>query len=708
MARQPSAEKESLPPEPSSALLRGALDALTARLCMLDAQGRILEINRAWAEHRAEVGTLTSFDVGADYVSACERDRFPSNDAVLAGQDLARGISQVLKGAAPRYVAEYPSRVGAERRWFQVHVDPIRDSDRAAALVAHYDITDRVLATERLARAAEDSTLLALVAAHTDNSVVITDVNARIVWVNRGFTRLTGYELEEVVGKVPGSILQGPATDPETVAYMRRQIRAQEGFEVEILNYHKTGRPYWISSEVRPVRGPDGCVSRFIAIQSDATKRRADAEEMQRQHERTEALARALEREKAVLLGIISTIPHAVFWKDRESRYLGCNDTFCRLAGMERSEDLVGKTDQDCPWRAQAADYVRDDREVIESGEPKLDIEEELDRADGRTSVILTSKVPLRNADGEVEGVLGVFADITEMKDLERELAQARKLESIGQLAAGIAHEINTPTQYVSDNTHFVAGAFQRLLPPMRGFAELESAHPEAAPPREELAPLWKALRDANFAFASAEIPKALEQSQEGLDRIAGIVRAMKEFSHPGDERSATDLNAAIQSTIVVARHEWKYVADVETDLDPSLGPVTCHAGDIKQVVLNMIVNAAHAIEKARGQGAAAKGHIRISTRSATPWAELRIADDGCGIAPEHRSRIFDPFFTTKEVGKGTGQGLTIARAIVVKKHRGTIDVETEVGQGTTFIVRIPLERAPSGDLLADAAPGTT
>jgi PAS domain S-box-containing protein len=682
------------PPDCSYALLRATLDALEPRLCILDSGGRILEVNRSWAAGRHQQGTLTGFDVGADYVAACAHDPFPSTEAVLAGPDLARGISQVLAGTIDRYVAEYSCRHGDERRWFRVHVNPIDGCESASVVVTHYDITDRVLAAEHLARANTDASLLALVAAHTDNSVVITDEHARIQWVNGAFTRRTGYELQEVLGRVPGSFLQGPGTDQETVAFMRRQIRAREGFQAEILNYRKDGTPHWIATEVRPVRETDGRVTRFIAIQSDITQRRTDREAMRQERERAEALAHEREREKAVLLGIISTIPHAVFWKDRDSRFLGCNQKVADLAGVSRPADLVGKTDFDCPWSAHAADYRNDDRRVIESGQPQLDIEEAFQDRDGRRRVLLTSKVPLRDAGGETQGVLGVFADITALKDLERELSQARKLEAIGQLAAGIAHEINTPTQYVADNMRFLADMFRTLWPPVRDFASLETTLTDA-PTRDDLLPLWKALREADISFVSEEVPKALEQSLEGLDRIATIVRAMKSFSHPGDEKAATDLNAAIESTIVVARHEWKYVADVATDLDRDLSPVHCHAGDIKQVILNMIVNAAHAIAEAKGPQPAGKGRIAIATRRYGERVEIRISDDGCGIAEEHRSRIFDPFYTTKAVGRGTGQGLAIAHSVIVKKHGGTIDVETAVGRGTTFIIRLPVESAP-------------
>ena len=189
-------------------------------------------------------------------------------------------------------------------------------------------------------------------------------------------------------------------------------------------------------------------------------------------------------------------------------------------------------------------------------------------------------------------------------------------------------------------------------------------------------------------------MPQAIRQSLEGTERVAKIVRAMKEFSHPGvEEKTAIDLNRAIESTVTVSRNEWKYVAEVVTDLDPDLPLVRCLPGDLNQAVLNLVVNAAHAIEKRREveRNVDQLGHIAVSTRRVGDQVELRVADDGTGIPADVLPRIFDPFFTTKPVGKGTGQGLAITYSVVVEKHGGTIDVETESGRGTTFILRLPL-----------------
>ncbi|HEX5445738.1 MAG TPA: ATP-binding protein, partial [Pirellulales bacterium] len=196
----------------------------------------------------------------------------------------------------------------------------------------------------------------------------------------------------------------------------------------------------------------------------------------------------------------------------------------------------------------------------------------------------------------------------------------------------------------------------------------------------------------ADLDYLVEEIPKAIEQSLEGVERVAGIVRAMKEFAHPGTpEKTPVDLNRAIQSTITVARNEWKYVADVVTELDHDLPPVPCLPGEINQVVLNLVVNSAHAIGDMVAAGRMARGEIRVSTRLDGEWTEIRVADNGAGIPLEIHSKIFDPFFSTKGVGKGTGQGLAIAHSVVRDKHGGEIRFESETGKGTTFIIRLPM-----------------
>jgi signal transduction histidine kinase len=289
------------------------------------------------------------------------------------------------------------------------------------------------------------------------------------------------------------------------------------------------------------------------------------------------------------------------------------------------------------------------------------------------------------------------------------ELLHGQKLQAIGGLAAGVAHEINTPIQFVGDNVRFLHDAFidlARLLEQHELLYEKIRAGVEKPP----LEGVDQALQQTDMEFLRKEIPVALDQTLDGIGRVATIVRALKVFSHvdAGSQKAPADLNSALESTIVVARNELKYVADVETAFG-DLPPVICHLGDLNQVFLNLLLNAAHSIEDVVN-GTDKKGRIRVETHiDSNPdgdWAEVSISDTGAGIPEEVRDRIFEPFFTTKPVGKGTGQGLALAHAVVVEKHGGTLTFNTTMGQGTTFYIRIPVDgiETPTPDSAVSSA----
>lgn len=284
-----------------------------------------------------------------------------------------------------------------------------------------------------------------------------------------------------------------------------------------------------------------------------------------------------------------------------------------------------------------------------------------------------------------------VIRDISERKKLEEQLRQSQKMESIGQLAAGIAHEINTPTQYISDNTSFLKKAFVGILNALdmaQNIADKGIGNINV----DDLTDLRKSLKKAKIKFVSVEIPKAIDQSLDGLQRVATIVSAMKSFSHPNDgEKQNIDLAEAIQATVTVARNEWKYIAEMECDFDKNVPAVPCLRDEFNQVILNIIVNAAHAIESV-SKIDNRKGKIHIKTSLQGDFAVVEISDNGQGMPSHVKQKIFDPFFTTKSVGKGTGQGLSIAYSVIVDKHYGTINVSSQEGQGTTFEIRLPLK----------------
>jgi len=388
-------------------------------------------------------------------------------------------------------------------------------------------------------------------------------------------------------------------------------------------------------------------------------------------------LADALAHERNVLRTMIDLIPAFIYAKDAHSRFTACNKLVANRMGVAPA-DLIGKTDFDFFPREMAEKFFADEQALLKSGKPLIDHEEfAYDKTRGMNRVILTSKVPLHDEHGNLTGVVGTGFDITDRKAAEERMASSDRLESIGRLAAGVAHEINTPIQYLSDSVSFIREGVQELL---EYIDALRASMPQPPAPDENVEDLRK------------EMPPALTLVADGLSRIAEIVRSMKDFAHADHtEMGPTDLNRAIASTLVMARSEYKPVAEVETRFG-QIPSITCHAGQINQVVLNLVVNAAHAIADKIGRTGAV-GKITVSTSVENDHVVIAIGDTGGGIPENIRANIFDPFFTTKEVGRGTGQGLSIARNVIVKGHGGELDFTTELGTGTTFYVRLPVSR---------------
>lgn len=325
---------------------------------------------------------------------------------------------------------------------------------------------------------------------------------------------------------------------------------------------------------------------------------------------------------------------------------------------------------------------------ALRSDRQPMAMDARLCHPDGPRWVHLAARI----AGSHGDHIDGILLDVHDRKHLEAQLLHTQKLESVGQLASGIAHEINSPAQYTRDNISFLKESFGGVMELLNAQqAAIEEAR--RGPLSEaRLAELARLEESADLEFVLAEVPAAIEQSLDGIDRISRIVTAMKGFTHPGGEDpESCDLNKLIEDTVTIARNEWKYVAELELVLDPGLPYVSCFPSELGQVVVNLIVNAAHAIGDVRDDNR--MGHIRVSTRHHPERGrvEIRIADDGPGVPEELRNRIFDPFFTTKSVGKGTGQGLAIARSVIYDKHKGTLMLDESVAQGASFVIDIPV-----------------
>jgi len=411
--------------------------------------------------------------------------------------------------------------------------------------------------------------------------------------------------------------------------------------------------------------------------------------------ERTRELERGREQLRVVVEGT-QAIPFALDVEDGHFEYIGPQGP-ARLGFSEELWKQIGFLDRLMPRDRNGPVRTKIDSSTTGNFEIETTV---LTQDDKRIDLRWVASCEQSDSTGQHKVLRGMMLDVTDQRRLENELAQAQKLESVGRLAAGVAHEINTPVQFVSDSVSFVREAMDDLSQIVDRYRELRTATEQGVDVAAAAKAAEEAEDDADLDYILENAPVALDRARDGLGRVAAIVRSMKEFAHPDrKEMAQVDLNQAISSTLVIASNEYKYVAEVETALG-ELPAVNCYGGEINQVILNLIVNAAHAIGDVV-KGTQAKGKIRVATRVLDDQVEIAIGDTGKGIPVEVRSRIFDPFFTTKEVGKGTGQGLAIARAVVVDKHGGTLHFETELGKGTTFYIRLPINGPASSSAAA-------
>jgi PAS domain S-box-containing protein len=396
---------------------------------------------------------------------------------------------------------------------------------------------------------------------------------------------------------------------------------------------------------------------------------------------------RALSESREFSRGLIEASEAGYLVTDPEGTVVEANERFVEMVGAGRLDRLLGTHLEE--W-VSPADRPALGRAVRGECGPVRNLEVQVRRPDGK-------HVPMEINGSRVElggrcCMLALCTDLTRRRIIESQLHQAQKLEAVGQLASGIAHEINTPSQFVGDNIRFLEESFQDVKDVLEMLNALPRGSREPGQADRIVDALVRAVENVELEYLLEEVPAAMSQSAEGIQRISHIVQAMKNFSQPAvNTKVQIDLNKAIESTITVARNEWKYVADVTFRPEADLPPVPCLPGEINQVFLHLVMNAAQAIGEVVSEGDP-KGTIVIETRRRGKWVEVRVSDDGPGIPPEHRNKVLEPFFTTKEVGKGTGQGLAVSRAIVAREHGGTLTFETEPGVGTTFIVRLPLE----------------
>jgi two-component system cell cycle sensor histidine kinase/response regulator CckA len=620
----------------SEARFRAFMDNSPTAAFIKDEEGQYVYANPTWRRQ------FESEPI--DWLGKTDYDFWPREAAELFRASDAKCLAQD-SFIQTEESARTPS--GDERTWLVIKFPLVVSGQRRVGGMA-WEISER----KRFEQALElrDRAIQA-----ASQGIVISDTNQPdnpLIYVSPGFERMTGYDSGEVLGR-NCRFLQGKDSDLAAVAKLREAIRDGLPCNVELLNYRKDGKPFWNALSISPIHDSAHQVTHFVAVQLDVTERK-----------RAEATLRDQEE---LLRNVIAHIPAGVFWKDRDGRFLGANDRFAHDQGFSTPDEVVGKMDLDLPFtRAEAEAFRTADMQVMALGEPLLNVAETQTRPDNRMIHLLVSKVPLRDTNGQVSGVLGVYQDVTEARLLEEQFRQAQKMEAFGQLAGGVAHDFNN------------------LLTIINGYSEmLLDRLPESDPSRNMISEIYTAG-----------------------ERSAGLTRQLLAFSRKQIMvPRILNLNEVVADTDKMLRRLIGEDIRLTTSLETQPWAVKADPGQIEQVLLNLAVNARDAMPDG--------GRLTIETENIVldesyvrtqkdacigGHVVLSVSDSGSGIPPLVLAKIFEPFFTTKEQGKGTGLGLATVYGIV-KQSGGHVAVYSEVGIGTTFKLYLPKAEQASESL---------
>lgn len=510
--------------------------------------------------------------------------------------------------------------------------------------------------------------------------------SGQLLTVNPAMATILGYRSTEALLRNDSDIRNYLQVNPARCdIFFSRLLTGKQVKNFEIQVAHASGKIIWLSLNASPIFDQQGGLVKIEGIAENITKRKEAEGKLARYHEELEETVRLRTAEvlenQAFLQEVLEGIQAGVIVIHHETKaVLECNSIAEHLFGYDKKilSAPGGPLKSDCLLFADL-------------GEKSLNREFMVEPKDGMAVPVLRNVLPVI-----FKGTLGyaiILFDISERKALERQVNMAQKLQSIGQLAAGIAHEINTPIQYIGSNINFLAESFEQLLDIHKCYSQLMDQARAGDDISAAIEEVSRRVDELDIDFLQDEVPHAVKESLSGVEQVASIVKAMKQFAHPEqDSLVSIDINKALQQIAAISKNEWKYVAELVMDLDSSNPVIAGYPGPLNQVFLNIIINAAHAIREQIGESGS-KGHITIRTAVSAHSAVITITDTGCGIPSENIQKIFDPFFTTKPVGKGTGQGLGIAYSILTEKHKGTIEVESKVGLGTTFTIRLPLQQ---------------
>ena len=570
-------------------------------------------------------------------------------------------------------------RTSGEKAYLKMrlHIPPENHHDFRRVLVSIVDITKRKQAEIDLISSEEK---FRSVIQQSVDGIILFDHQGKIIEWNNADEKITGYSpadiaemtIDEVFSKIVKNTTNLEPSSKEGIrqyhTFLQGQVSPQSDTMREFEITTRSGQKAMIAATSFVINiGQD-----FISAISmrDITQFKKSQAEVQKlasaAHEISEGLVIANSA--------------------GETEYV--NRAVEKITGYSRSE-LLGKNLLLALGKETPLEQLKDIQSKLELG--KIQRGKLISQKKDGTFYTLQYNIAPNVDDQGNQNFISVISDVSQSELKEQQNRQAQKLEAIGSLAAGVAHEINTPTQYVGNNLLFIKNGFTAITQVMQKNTLLWQEAMSGGRIEQLVDKLQKEEKMADIEYLNHEIPQAINESLEGISRVTKIVQAIKEFSHPNiDEKAPVDLNQAIDTTITVSRNEWKYVADLVPHLDPILPTVICSPGEINQVILNLITNAAHAIKEQITKGIYKKGLIEISTKSGENGVEIRVKDNGAGIPAAYQEKVFDPFFTTKPVGMGTGQGLSIAHKVIVDKHNGSLGFETEIGSGTTFIITLP------------------
>ncbi|MBP8819481.1 MAG: PAS domain S-box protein [Syntrophomonadaceae bacterium] len=517
---------------------------------------------------------------------------------------------------------------------------------------------------------------------NSSNAVMLSDPQGKkLYYQNKAFNALFGYTLQEINNR--GGL---PSLFPDKEQARMLYMKLHEGnvWQGELDLYTRDGTMVPVVLYADRIINEEGEVMGLFGIYTDIRERKLNEI--------------ALANEKERLAVTLNSIADGVMATDETGRVITINAVAEKIIGWKK-EEAIGLNLADVLEFTYGRGLELEKKNendlwtVLNSPQHTECLVQQallVDRK-GKTKTVFISIAPILNNYHMFIGHVLVIRDISELIKAQMKTNLSQKLESIGSLAAGIAHEINSPLQYIGDNISFIQEStcqMVRLVEIYRGmFLGTVDLNDEKAAAR-----IRQAEEEVEIDYLLEEMPRAIKETLDGIERVKKLVLAMKEFSHPGSkEKKLSDLNRGIEATINISRNEWKYIADMETSLAPALPMVNCVIDEINQVVLNVIINAAQAIKEAAAMGRYHRGIIKVSSGLRDGNVEIKVSDNGVGIPDSIISKIYDPFFTTKPIGQGTGQGLAIAHDIIVNKHRGTIDVYSKEGEGTTFVISLPL-----------------